>query len=213
MTKTKTPYIQLPVVPTMIAMRVTGTVYKGQDLTPARRDGLTIKELEEKRKAMTDESRHEFAAIADKMCLAAYEAESEWFMTIVRKRTSLGRDQLDGVIWHWLTIYLNNPDALRKLLQSSPPSIVDLAQMNLVLFIWDIHRPRLQEKPQRMLLLRHAGYPTEKMLEEIKSQFTICLDDGDTITSHNWIGFGFGPTFAVDLGELVQQLLPIHLPR
>jgi hypothetical protein len=104
----KTPYNDLPLVPTMVAMVVVDNAYTGQDISEASRDQKRIAEVEKRRQRMTDPMRQEFIWEVDQRCQDAYDADAKWFKKCLKG--DKGRDQLYIWIAHWLHAWLRRAE-------------------------------------------------------------------------------------------------------
>lgn len=110
MAKRKT-YEDLHLMPHLIAERVCGIPYTGQELSSPP---SWVDKIEKRRQNMTNDDVHEFSQLADQRCKAAYEIKADWFMKCVRSKTNAGRDQLYVWLTHWLASYLMDPSLFRE---------------------------------------------------------------------------------------------------
>src|SRR5271157_5691169 len=90
----KTSYDDLPFLPNLIAETICSQEYTGQEFSIGLMSTKDCSVIEAKRKALTKRQIDMFAERTDELCKGAYEAESKWFMDIVKAEGNKGRDQL-----------------------------------------------------------------------------------------------------------------------
>ena len=99
-------YEDLPILPWFMAENMCKEPYEGWEWSPSMRSQEIIAQVEEKRKAMTEEDIKAFTDYADKWCKAAYAVRAEWMVKIALSKTNKGRDQLKAFMSHWLCAWL-----------------------------------------------------------------------------------------------------------
>jgi hypothetical protein len=107
-----TTYDQLPLISAVLATAVCAEPYTGAELSDP--SAANVAAVEALRQRMTPAQVHEFAALADAGCRAAFDAKAEWFIYCVTARGNRGRDQLGVWISHWLAAYLSDPAGFRR---------------------------------------------------------------------------------------------------
>jgi hypothetical protein len=111
----KTPYDNLPLVPTIIADVVANREYTGQELSIQIRSGDFVNRIEGLRKRMSETYLRRFIEMVDSRCRTAYENDADWFMKIVHARGESGRNQIYIWVSHWLAGFLiDNEDKLME---------------------------------------------------------------------------------------------------
>jgi hypothetical protein len=71
-----------------------------------------VPEIEARRRAMSDESRREFADLAETRCRIAHEARAQWWVKLLRKADP--RPEMYMWARHWLHSWLHDPAAFRR---------------------------------------------------------------------------------------------------
>jgi hypothetical protein len=105
-TRTRKPYEELPLIPTILAERVCSRPYTGREFRngPSSAD---VRRIEAARQRMTLEEIRAFADKCEERCRAAHEAGARWFVKIANADD--GREALMVWLTHWLASYLTNP--------------------------------------------------------------------------------------------------------
>jgi hypothetical protein len=105
----ETSYDDLPYLPSMMAEQIANHEYTGSELGKNHVNSDSVKEIEAKRKNMTEEDKRKFGEYCDMKCEEAYKAKADWFMKIVKMKD--GRGQLNVYLSHWLASWLNKKKA------------------------------------------------------------------------------------------------------
>lgn len=102
------PYVELPIIPTIIADGVGAETYTGQELEVPNPTFTAF--IEAKRQALTHLQRREFADLCECRCQSAYARKADWFEEVATSKTTYGRDLLYMYIRNWLTVYVQDPN-------------------------------------------------------------------------------------------------------
>lgn len=110
----KPKYEDILLMPNIIAETVCGREYTGREWSQNVVSPPEVKEIESKRKLLTQEEIREFADLCDARCKAAYEASANWFQKCIDAEGNAGRDDLYMWITHWMTSFIMTRDAFKR---------------------------------------------------------------------------------------------------